>query len=90
MMIQGDFFQLTPVTEDSMLFDLKLLHEIKGKNPRQEYKEAGYGLTLEHALKKCTQYAISQRYDVMSLKEYLKAFKEIQKEIGLQINVPIK
>lgn len=90
MMIQGEFFQLTPVSEDSLLFDLKLLHEIKGKNPRKEYKEAGYGLTLENALKKCTQFAISERYDVLSLKEYLEAFKQIQKEIGLQINVPIK
>lgn len=90
MMIQGEFFQLIPVSEDSLLFDLKLLHEIKGKNPRKEYKEAGYGLTLENALKKCTQFAISERYDVLSLKEYLEAFKQIQKEIGLQINVPIK
>lgn len=90
MMIQGEFFQLTPVSEDSLLFDLKLLHEIKGKNPRKEYKDAGYGLTLEHALKKCTQFAISERYEVLSLKEYLEAFKQMQKEIGLQINVPIK
>lgn len=90
MMIQGEFFQLTPVSEDSLLFDLKLLHEIKGKNPRKEYKESGYGLTLENALKKCTQFAISERYDILSLKEYLDAFKQIQKEIGLQINVPIK
>ena len=90
MMIQGEFFQLTPVSEASLLFDLKLLHEIKGKNPRKEYKDAGYGLTLEHALKKCTQFAINERYEILSLKEYLEAFKQIQKEIGLQINVPIK
>lgn len=81
MIIQGEFFQITPVTEHSMLFDLKLLYEIKGKNPRQEYKDAGYGLTLDSAIKKCVQYAISKKYEVLSLKEYVEEFKKAQKEL---------
>lgn len=81
MIIQGEFFQITPVSEHSMLFDLKLLYEIKGKNPRQEYKDAGYGLTLDSAIKKCVQYAISKKYEVLSLKEYVEEFKKAQKEL---------
>jgi hypothetical protein len=81
MIIQGEFFQITPVSEHSMLFDLKLLYEIKGKNPRQEYKDAGYGLTLDSAIKKCVQYAISKKYEVLSLKEYVEEFKKTQKEL---------
>lgn len=84
--IQGDFFQLTPVNEHSLKFDLKLLYKVGGKNPREEYKDAGYGLSLETALKKCIQYAINQKFEVLSLKEYLDEFKNIQKELGLQFN----
>ena len=39
-------------------FDLKLLHKVKGKNPRDEFKDAGYGLTLQSAINKCIQYAL--------------------------------
>lgn len=84
--IQGDFFQLIPVNEHSLKFDLKLLYKVGGKNPREEYKDAGYGLSLETAIKKCIQYAINQKFEVLSLKEYLDEFKNIQKELGLQLN----
>lgn len=85
MVIQGEFFQLTPVSEHSLLWDLKLLYKVGGKNPREEYKEAGYGLTLDSALKKCINYAINQNFEVLSLKEYLDEFKRLTTEIGLQI-----
>ena len=85
MVIQGEFFQLTPVNEHSLLWDLKLLYKVGGKNPREEYKEAGYGLTLDSALKKCINYAINQNFEVLSLKEYLDEFKRLTTEIGLQI-----
>lgn len=93
MVIQGDFYQLIPVNEHSLLFDLKLLYKIKGKNPREEYKDAGYGLSLESALKKCVQYAISNKFEVLSLKEYLEEFRNISNEIGLlkqRVRVPAK
>ena len=85
MVMQGEFFQLTPVSEHSLLWDLKLLYKIGGKNPREEYKEAGYGLTLDTAIKKCINYALNQKFDVLSLKEYLDEFRNLQNEIGLQI-----
>ena len=66
MVIQGEFFQLTPVNEHSLQWDLKLLYKIGGKNPREEYKDAGYGLTLENAIRKCIQYALNQRFEVLS------------------------
>lgn len=85
MVIQGEFYQLTPVNEHSLQWDLKLLYKIGGKNPREEYKDAGYGLTLENAIKKCIQYALNQRFEVLSLKEYLDEFKRLQEEIKLQL-----
>lgn len=90
MVIQGDFFQLIPVNEHSTQFDLKLLYKIGGKNPREEYKDAGYALKLDTALQKCIQYAIQQKYETITLKEYLNEYKKMQKEFttkfSLQLN----
>lgn len=86
MVIQGDFFRITPSSESSLHFDLELLYKIKGKNPREEYKNAGYGMPLETAIKRCIQFALTQKFEVLSLKEYLEEYKKIQKEIGLQVN----
>lgn len=85
MVIQGDFFRMTPTSEHSLQFDLELLYKIGGKNPREEYKNAGYGLYLDTAIKKCIQFALTQKFEVISLKEYLYEFKKMQEEIGLQI-----
>ena len=85
MIIQGDFYQIIPVNEHSLLFDLKLLYEIKGKNPRKEYKDAGYGLNLHTAIRKCIQYAVCNKFEVLSLKEYLDEFKKMQQEIERQL-----
>ena len=85
MVIQGDFYQITPVNEHSLLFDLKLLYDIKGKNPRKEYKDVGYGMSLESAIKKCIQYALSNKFEVLSLKEYIDEFKKMQKELERQL-----
>lgn len=85
MVIQGDFYQIIPSGENSMFFDLKLLHKVKGKNPRDEFKDAGYGLTLKSAINKCIQYALQNKFETLSLKEYLDEFTKMQEELGLYI-----
>ena len=85
MVIQGEFFKITPVSEHSLHYDLELLYEVKGKNPRKEYKNAGYGMPLETAIRKCIQYALSQKFEVLTLREYLDEYKKIQKDLGLQV-----
>lgn len=87
MTIQGEFFQITPSSEHSVHFDLKLLHKVGGKNPREEYRDVGYGMPLETAVKKCIQYGLSKKLDVVSLKEYLAEYKKMAEEIGLQVNL---
>jgi hypothetical protein len=87
MVIQGDFFQLIPVNEHSTQFDLKLLCKIGGKNPREEYKDAGYALKLDTALQKCIQYALHQKYDTITLKEYLNEYKKMQKEFTTKFSL---
>ena len=66
----------------SLYFNLELLKTIKSKtNPRQEYVNAGYGLTLDSAIKRIIQFAISSKYDVLTLKDYLQAYKKLSKSI---------
>lgn len=82
MQIQGDFYKITSIDDSSPFWDLELLKTIKSKtNPRQEYVNAGYGLTLDSAIKRIIQFAISSKYDVLTLKDYLQAYKKLSKSI---------
>lgn len=82
MQIQGDFYRITPIDDSSPFWDLELLKTIKSKtNPRQEYVNAGYGLTLDSAIKRIIQFAISSKYDVLTLKDYLRAYKKLSESI---------
>ena len=82
MHIQGDFYKITSIDDSSPFWDLELLKTIKSKtNPRQEYVNAGYGLTLDSAIKRIIQFAISSKYDVLTLKDYLQAYNKLSKSI---------
>lgn len=82
MQIQGDFYRITSIDDSSPFWDLELLKSIKSKtNPRQEYVNAGYGLTLDSAIKRIIQFAISSKYDVLTLKDYLRAYKKLSESI---------
>lgn len=82
MQIQGDFYRIISIDDSSPFWDLELLKTIKSKtNPRQEYVNAGYGLTLDSAIKRIIQFAISSKYDVLTLKDYLRAYKKLSESI---------
>lgn len=82
MQIQGDFYKITSIDDSSPFWDLELLKTIKSKtNPRQEYVNAGYGLTLDSAIKRIIQFAISSKYDVLTLRDYLRAYKKLSESI---------
>lgn len=90
MIIEGSFYRLTPISDSSPRFDLELLYDIGGKNPRKEFKIEGYGYPLEIALDRCCRYAISKKFgkdEIITLKEYLDEFKKITKEFRLQIGI---
>lgn len=91
MIIEESDFKLIPVNDESPIFDLELLYVIKPKKgePRKEFKNAGYGLSLKYAIKKIIAYRISSKYPdktIISLKEYLKNFKEECSKIEKLIN----
>ena len=52
MIIEESDFRLTE--SSGPFWDLELLYTVKpkGKPERQEFKDAGYGMTLEHCIKR--------------------------------------
>lgn len=80
MIIEEKDFRLTPVDESSPMFDLDLLYIIKpnGKESRLEFKNAGYGLTLQNAIKKVAQYrvACNHKDEAVTLLAYFEEFKK--------------
>lgn len=78
MIIEGDFYRLTPISEHSSKYDLELLYDIKGKNPRKEYKIASYGISIETAIKRIITYSINKKFDneTITLRQFLSEFRE--------------
>lgn len=75
-------FKLKPIDESSPIFDLELLYVVKprGGESRLEFKQAGYGLSLENAIKKIAQYRVNcnHKEDAIKIKTY---FSEYKKEL---------
>lgn len=88
MIIEGSFYKLTPISDSSPRFDLELLYDIGGKNPRKEFKVEGYGYPLYAAIERCCHYAVSKKFDkteVITLKQYLDEYKKAKEEIKSEI-----
>lgn len=85
MVIAENDFKLESVGKDSLLWDLSLLQIInKGKaNERKEFKNTGYGMTLDRALTIAAHARIYNKYEdqEISLKTYRDEFRQIKKEI---------
>lgn len=79
MEIREEDFILTPINDYTPKYDLELLYKInsKGKESRMEFKNAGYGIGLEYALRKIVQYRISKKHQdaAITMKEYLDEFR---------------
>ena len=75
-------FKLKSIDECSPMFDLELLYVIRprGGEPRLEFKNAGYGMTLASVIKKIAQYRVNcnHREEAIRLKTY---FEEYKKEL---------
>ena len=81
--IKGNIYRLTPINEHSPRYDLELLLDIGGKNPRQEFKAVAYGVSLESALERTILFATNKRLgdEVITLKQFFNAYKEESNKI---------
>ena len=67
---------LTPVAEDSPLFDLRFYKNVKKRETGQIERELGsplYGLTLYSAIKRICSYKVGKKYGekTIELKQYV-------------------
>lgn len=74
MTIQEDDFIMTLAGNDA--WDLELLHIIKpkGKEPRQEFKNVGYGMNMKRCIHKIILHRMELKQETYSLKEFLKNY----------------
>ena len=89
MIVQGNFYRIEPINDNSPLWDLYLLRKVNSKtNPREEFQLEGYGMPLDSAIGRIIRYAINSKYgkdEITTLKEYLNVFKQIQEEIYKEV-----
>ena len=85
MTIEEADFKLIPCSESSSRYDLEVLYIVnKGKsNERTEFRNVGYGLSLESAIRRIIRYRIGNKYEeeAITLKQFLEAFKEEAEKI---------
>lgn len=89
MIIEEHDFKLTPATNTASPFwDLEVLVTIKGKNPRQEFKNIGYGMTLESAIRHIANYRVlhNRKDEAISLKQYLIDYKNELRNLYTAVN----
>ena len=89
MIIQGNFYRIEPINDNSPLWDLYLLRKVNSKtNPREEFQLEGYGMPLDSAIGRIIRYAINSKYGkdkITTLKEYLNVFRQIKEEIYKEV-----
>ncbi len=80
MVIEEKDFRLIPVDDSTTKFDLELLRLIqpRGKEPRLEFKNVAYCISLESAIKKIAHFRVSNNHkdEAIQLMTYFGEFKE--------------
>ncbi len=75
-------FKLKPINDNSPMFDVELLYQIKprGGEPRLEFKNVAYGCSLESAIRKIAHYRVccNHRGEAIRITTY---FKELKAEL---------
>lgn len=82
MEISEKDFKLKPISDDCPIFNLELLYVIKprGMEARLEFKNAGYGMSMENAIKRIAHYRVSCNHkdEAIKISTY---FQEYKKEL---------
>ena len=88
MKIEEEDFIIEQTSDTSFFFDLEIKvlvkEKIKGKvtgNESYKFKKAGYGMPLENCIKKIVLNRLNRKQEVYSLKEFMKEYKLITKEV---------
>lgn len=82
---------MSPVADDSPLFDLRFYKKVKKRETGKFEKELGsplYGLTLYSCIKRIASYRTNQKYKdaVVELKEYVQQLINEEKSLRTYLN----
>lgn len=82
---------ITPVSDDSPLFDLRFYKNVKKRETGEVVRELGsplYGLTLYSAIKRIAHFKTSKKYKeaVVELKEYVKELRLEEERLRKYLN----
>ena len=82
---------ITPVSDDSPLFDLRFYKNVKKRETGEIVKELGsplYGLTLYSAIKRIAHFKTSKKYKeaVVELKEYVRELRLEEERLRKYLN----
>lgn len=82
---------LTPVAEDSPLFDLRFYKNVKKRDTGEIVKELGsplYGLTLYSAVKRIASFKLGKKYQnaVIELKDYVNELRKEENSLRKYLN----
>lgn len=82
---------LTPVSDDSPLFDLRFYKKVKKRDTGQFERELGpplYGLTLYSAIKRIASYRNNTKYkeQVVELKQYVNDLRKEEESLRKYLN----
>jgi len=66
-----------------LFWDLELLSEVKAKSGelKQEFKDAGYGLSVDTCIKKIIHNRMSKKQETYSLESFLSEYKNNLQQI---------
>lgn len=88
MTITEKDYRLT-LNDNNNTWDLELLYHVKpkGKAERDEFRSAGYGISMEHAMKKIINYKIAKAYpDTLAYRQYLNEYKHLTDQLYKALN----
>ena len=67
MIIEGEDFKMELVDNSLICFDLELLHVVNAKDPakrREEFQNAGYGMSRETCILKIIHYRLKNKKEI--------------------------
>ena len=91
MIIKGSDYELTPVSDESLHWDLRLMKVVKprgGGEPREELGDPIYGIPLDSAIKHIIYYRAKKKFkheELVKLADFIKTIQMIDSEIRAEV-----
>ena len=90
MVIKGADYELTPVSDESLHWDLRLMKIVKprGGEPREELGDPIYGVPLDSAIKHIIYYRAKKKFkdeETTKLADFIKTIQMMDSEIRAEV-----